>query len=107
MIVRTNIIKIFGISGIMIFPFCIVKKDANQNTIRHERIHFKQALNLLVIPFYVLYFLEWIRCLIQYGKDAYYWNCFEQEAYLNSYKKYYKVGYNWLYYIKNKTNLRE
>ena len=106
MIFRTNIVRWFGISGIMLFPFCIVKRDANASTIRHERIHFYQALNLLVVPFYVLYFIEWVRCLIQYGKDAYYYICFEQEAYLNDYKREYKVGYNWTRYVFKKHKIK-
>ena len=96
----------FGISGIMLFPFCIIKKDATERTVRHEMIHFKQALNMLVIPFYILYFLEWIRCLIQYGKNAYYYICFEQEAYLNDYKKEYRVGYNWIRYVIKKHKIK-
>lgn len=90
----------------MLFPFCFVKKNPSESLIRHEMIHFYQALNLLVIPFYMLYFLEWVRCLIQYGKDAYYYICFEQEAYINENIKNYKVGYNWTKYLTNKIKLR-
>lgn len=106
MIIKTDILRHLGLKGIMLFPFCFVRKDADVTTIRHERIHFKQALNLLVLPFYVLYFVEWIRCLFQYGSKAYYYICFEQEAFLNDYKREYKVGYNWTRYVINKHKLK-
>jgi len=106
LVVRTNIVRWFGISGIMLFPFCIVKKDAPDRTIRHEIIHLKQALNLLVIPFYLLYLLEWIRCLFIYGKDAYYYICFEQEAYRNEFHVEYKVRYKWTKYLKRSQKIK-
>ena len=106
MVIKTDIVKYFGLNGIMLFPFCFVRKRAIASTIRHEKIHFKQALNLLVIPFYILYFIEWIRCLIQYRKNAYYYICFEQEAFLNDYKRDYKVGYNWTRYVFKKEKIK-
>ena len=107
MVIKTDILKYFGLNGIMLFPFCFVRKRAIATTIRHEKIHFKQALNLLVIPFYVLYFIEWVRCLFLYKENAYYAICFEQEAFLNAYKRNYKVGYNWIKYIIKKEKIWE
>jgi hypothetical protein len=106
LVVRTDLVKLFGISGIMLFPFCFVKKDAPDRTVRHEKIHLKQAINLLVIPFYLLYFIFWVRCLFMYGKKAYYYICFEQEAYRNEFKLDYKVKYNWTKYISKSSKIK-
>lgn len=53
--------------------------------INHEKIHTKQARELLYIFFYLWYCLEWIYKLIQYRnfKKAYFNISFEREAYVN------------------------
>ena len=51
--------------------------------INHERIHTAQQRELLFIPFYILYIIEWLIRLIQYRnrQDAYTSISFEREAY--------------------------
>ncbi|MCH5319705.1 MAG: hypothetical protein J1E38_08375 [Paramuribaculum sp.] len=51
--------------------------------INHERIHTAQMRELLFVPFYVLYFIEWLVRLIQYRNwfEAYKNISFEREAY--------------------------
>ncbi len=51
--------------------------------INHERIHNAQMRELLWIPFYIIYVLEWLVRLIQYANwDKAYKNIsFEKEAY--------------------------
>lgn len=51
--------------------------------VNHERIHTAQQRELLFIPFYVLYFIEWLFRLLQYRnrQDAYLNISFEREAY--------------------------
>jgi hypothetical protein len=51
----------------------------------HELIHHRQQLELLIIPFHVLYFLNFIYGFVKYRsyKKAYYNVCFEREAYAN------------------------
>jgi len=53
--------------------------------VNHEKIHLKQQLELLIIPFYVFYCVEFIFRLIQYRKwyTAYTNISFEREAYTN------------------------
>ncbi|MDE6535355.1 MAG: hypothetical protein K2K82_05020 [Muribaculaceae bacterium] len=53
--------------------------------INHERIHDAQQRELLYIPFYILYLLEYLVRLIQFRnhKKAYYGISFEREAYAN------------------------
>ena len=75
-----------GYRGLTVFPFVFVKYSLdkeNQVFINHERIHLRQQLELLIIPFFIFYFLEFLLRLIQYrNMDLAYRNIsFEREAY--------------------------
>jgi hypothetical protein len=77
-----------GYRGLTVFPFVFVKSGLDKEKsvfINHERIHLRQQLELLIIPFFIWYFLEYILRLIQYkNKDLAYRNIsFEREAYAN------------------------
>lgn len=81
-------IKHLGISGITLFPFIILRdKQLKQDKriLNHERIHIRQQVELLVLPFYVLYLIEFIVRLIKYKnrRKAYLNISFEREAYKN------------------------
>ncbi len=72
-----------------------------------ERIRTAQMKELLYIPFYILYLLEWVARLPCFGKQAYYNISFEREAHDNqSDYEYLKTRkkYSWIKYIKNKQN---
>lgn len=77
-----------GFRGITLFPFIIVSsRDLKQNEvmINHEKIHIRQQLELLVLPFFVWYGMEFLMRWIK-GKDknaAYRNISFEREAYSN------------------------
>jgi hypothetical protein len=53
--------------------------------VNHERIHLRQQLELLIVPFYIIYGLEFVFRLIAYKnwKEAYQNISFEREAYKN------------------------
>ena len=75
-----------GYRGLTIFPFVFVKQrldKANAVFVNHERIHLRQQLEMLIIPFFIWYFLEFCLRWIQYKKfDLGYRNIsFEREAY--------------------------
>ncbi|MFG6687797.1 hypothetical protein ACGK9U_14535 [Mariniflexile sp. HNIBRBA6329] len=77
-----------GYLGLTIFPFMFLKrKELKQDVvlINHENIHLKQQLELLVVPFFVVYILEFLVRLLQYKKWhlAYRNISFEREAYAN------------------------
>ncbi len=77
-----------GFSGFTFFPFVVLADAANKDNavfINHERIHLRQQLELLVLPFYVWYFAEYLVRLLQLKdrKKAYYAISFEREAYEN------------------------
>lgn len=75
-------------SGMALFPFILVKNDAlkeDKSLINHEQIHLAQQLELLVVPFYVLYLLNYLANLVRYRShhQAYLQICFEREAFAN------------------------
>ena len=77
-----------GYLGITIFPFMFLKNKGlkiNFVLINHEKIHLRQQIELLVVPFFILYCLEFLVRLIQYKKWklAYRNISFEREAYAN------------------------
>ena len=96
-----------NIRGITLAPFGIflredIFNEQNQKTINHEKIHWRQQIELLIIPFYIFYFMEWtIRLFI--NEDPYRSISFEREAYDNDTNyKYLKTRkpFNWLKYLK-------
>ena len=72
--------------GLPLWPFIIVKESEYKEDavlINHERIHLKQQRELLVLPFYLWYLLEWIvRTFLYLNTYRAYQNIsFEREAY--------------------------
>lgn len=112
-----DVLSIFmKIGGIALFPVVILRekyrdsqddfwqKRAKQ-VINHESIHFQQAIELGVLPFYLVYVLEWLLKLPFYGAQAYENISFEREAYGNDEDLEYlknRVRYNWLKLIIKK-----
>jgi hypothetical protein len=77
-----------GFRGLTFFPFVFLmnKEDVLDKVfVNHEKIHFRQQLELLVLPFYVWYVMEFlIRWIITKDKNVAYRNIsFEKEAYTN------------------------
>lgn len=75
-----------GYSGIAIFPFVFLKDKRLKRDIiliNHETIHLKQQLELLIIPFFIWYSIEFlIRLIYCKNWDLAYRNIsFEREAY--------------------------
>lgn len=80
----------------------------DEYVINHERIHTAQQRELLFLPFYLLYIIEWLFRLIQYWNHnkAYLNISFEREAYTHGHDlKYLPVRkqYAWIRYLKNQT----
>lgn len=99
-----------GYRGMAVFPFVVMKYDfdkSNSTFVNHEKIHLRQQLELLILPFFVWYFLEYLIRFIQYknGALAYRNISFEREAYakesdLNYLKN--RSFFQFLHYIKLK-----
>jgi hypothetical protein len=77
-----------GYRGMTLFPFVFLAVAADKNDVvflNHERIHLRQQLELLILPFYAWYLIEYLFRLVQFRnrKKAYYAISFEREAYEN------------------------
>jgi hypothetical protein len=77
-----------GYEGFTVWPFVFLKCNesrANLVVLNHERIHLRQQAELLVLPFFIWYLLEFLlRYLkLRNWKSAYRFLSFEKEAYQN------------------------
>ena len=92
-IVRNSIIPFKGFTAINLFGVVFVRKEIRpqhnislwdwDKMLNHELIHTEQMKEMLYIPFYVWYVLEWLIRLVIYRdtKKAYCNISFEREAY--------------------------
>lgn len=94
--------------GITIFPFIFLRNSYFKNksseylekTINHEKIHIKQQIELLIIPFYVLYLIEFFIKSFKYPGYGYRNLSFEREAYSNDKNKEYLKNRKFWSFIK-------
>jgi hypothetical protein len=82
------VVRSLPAAGMALFPFILVKTHdlkLNKAIINHEKIHLRQQLELLLIPFYFLYLLNYLVNLLYYRQHekAYLNIVFEREAYIN------------------------
>lgn len=75
-----------GFRGLTTFPFIFIRYPADKENfvfVNHEKIHLRQQLELLILPFFIWYFFEYVFRLIQYkNRNLAYRNIsFEREAY--------------------------
>lgn len=96
-----------SVIGVTLAPFGIyLKKDylKDPRIIRHELTHWKQQMEMLIIPFYLWYLIEWCIRLFMKG-NAYRNISFEREAYNNDKKIYYldkRKPFAWTKYLFKK-----
>lgn len=81
-----------GFAGLTLFPFIILKQKidvSNPIMIQHEKIHIRQQLEMLILPFFIWYGIEYLIRILQYKhKHLAYRNIsFEREAYANESQK--------------------
>ncbi|MFD2891682.1 hypothetical protein ACFS5J_06610 [Flavobacterium chuncheonense] len=77
-----------GFKGITLFPFVILfqnKDRFNEVLLNHEKIHIRQQLEMLILPFFIWYGIEFLIRLLQFNdRNVAYRNIsFEKEAYVN------------------------
>ena len=85
-----------------IFVWC--RGEMSETTKRHESIHFHQWVECFFLGFPILYGFYWLRGVIakRSGREAYYANPFEEEAYMHQDDKNYlenRPFYHWKKYI--------
>lgn len=83
--IKLNTIFLSNYKGITFFPFIFYRGTLNERFVNHEKIHIRQQLELLVLPFFVIYILHYLINFIRYAEhDKAYRNIiFEKEAYGN------------------------
>lgn len=89
-IIYNKIIPFKGFKAINLFGILFVREECKGRitpvTINHESIHTEQMKELLFIPFYLIYFLEWLFKVIfvyPFSHKAYKNISFEKEAFGN------------------------
>lgn len=70
------------------FPFIVLSEKLDRNDVvllNHEKIHIRQQLEMLVLPFFVIYLTEFLVGYLKYKnwQLAYKNISFEREAYAN------------------------
>lgn len=73
-IIYNKIIPFKGYKAMAMWPFIFARKKLSEIDINHEKIHLVQQLELLIIPFYIIYLIEWIfkgYRNISFEKEAY------------------------------------
>lgn len=109
MFIRTRLVPYITFNfaaGLTLYPFVLIapKVVLSRRLFIHERIHLKQQAELLVIPFYFLYLLEYLLRRMQYKShyQAYRHISFEREAYENDRNSFYlrqRKPWSWLSYL--------
>lgn len=99
-------IPLKGFAAVNLCGLIFVRRDASftPDDLRHERIHTRQMLELLVVPFYLLYLAEWLVRLVQqrHFLRAYLSISFEREAYAHQREADYLLRrrhFAWLRYL--------
>ncbi|NBL64390.1 hypothetical protein GV828_04135 [Flavobacterium sp. NST-5] len=77
-----------GYRGITIFPFVILHSIEDKEDLcllNHEKIHIRQQIEMLVLPFYIWYVIEFFIKFLKYKNwnKAYRNISFEKECYTN------------------------
>lgn len=107
-VVLNSFIPFRGFIAITLWPFIFVRKSVADNYTfvddRHEHIHGRQQLEMLILPFLLWYIIEWlVRLIVTHDfLRAYRSISFEREAYENEYDEHYlshRRPYAWLRYL--------
>lgn len=85
MIIFNRIIPFKGFNAMNLFGIIFVRKGGvvNKVVLNHERIHTRQQIEMLILPFYLWYVVEWLIRLIIFRDflKAYRTISFEREAF--------------------------
>ena len=90
------------INAIIIFCFVFSRSSMDEQTKRHETIHFQQYLETFIIGFWIIYLYDYLIGLMKYknGKVAYTNIRAEREAYTHDMDDSYlsnRKRYSWLF----------
>jgi hypothetical protein len=95
-----------GVTAISLAPFGIYILDAflkDEVMINHEKIHWRQQLEMLIVFFYCWYLIEWL--VRMFSKEPYRNISFEREAFHNARNPDYlktRRKFAWIRYLARK-----
>ena len=98
-----------GYKGVTIWPFVFYKGLLSNKFIVHEKIHLAQQKEIIVLPFFVIYLLNYFWNLLRYrfNHDRSYRNIiFEKEAYENQDNPKYLSNRKLFQYLRKKVNIK-
>ena len=103
------VVRSLPANAMALYPFMLFKsksQQADRLLINHEKIHFRQQLELLILPFYILYLLHYLLNRLKYKNhdQAYMQICFEREAYTYDRDMTYlgkRKPYAWIRFLKD------
>ncbi|MCR5180588.1 MAG: hypothetical protein K6C30_05170 [Bacteroidaceae bacterium] len=117
MIIVNRFLPLRGFSALNICGLILVRRGSpfTSADLRHERIHTRQQRELLFLPFFLLYSLEWLFRLLQTGHPfrsssllrAYLSISFEREAYSHQHDPRYlsrRPPFAWRHYFRDGDN---
>ena len=107
-VIMNNIIPPKSFMACTIWPWIFCRRTLKDMDVNHETIHCEQQEEMLILPFFLWYGVEWLIRLIIYRNtfEAYRNISFEQEAYLNQHHAWYtseRRHYAWIKYLTRKT----
>jgi hypothetical protein len=107
-VIMNNIIPPKSFLACTIWPFIFCRRKLHDMDLNHEIIHAEQQEEMLILPFFIWYGIEWLIRLIIYRNtfEAYRNISFEQEAYLNQHQAWYtseRCHFAWIKYLTRKT----
>jgi hypothetical protein len=96
-----------GFNAIALWPFIIIRHPSLKSDkvlMTHERIHLRQQLEMLVVPFFIWYLLEYLVRLSKHSScGAYRTMGFEREAFVGSTIEGYlrkRKRYEWFWWMR-------
>lgn len=105
-VVKNSFIPFKGFKCLNLFGIIFTRGTIKDTDLNHEAIHTAQMKEMLYIPFYIWYLIEYIIRLMwsltHPGYNAYKMVSFEVEAYKYQKDKYYlkhRKRYRWLKYL--------
>ena len=108
-VIETRLVPKGGVAAITLFGLVFTrdKRLVTPRVLNHELIHCAQQLEMLYVPFFLVYFIEWIWKIIKYRSwdKAYRALSMEREAYANDGDMQYlrrRRPYSWLRYLGKK-----
>jgi hypothetical protein len=102
---RLIIVRKLHVKGMALYPFILLrdKQFANDPVImNHELIHHRQEIELLILPFYFLYVINYFVNRFRYSghREAYLNIIFEREAYAKEADLLYLKKRSWFSFLK-------